>query len=335
MTENLNNLENAEALEPCENVVTINADETLSGLRADVAAAMVCERLGLHITRSGVQKLAEGGALKKNGVPVTKKYKLAPGDELELWLPEPEPSLVVPENIPLDVVYEDDDIVVVNKPVGMVVHPAPGHPTGTLVSALLYHCGDSLSGIGGVMRPGIVHRIDKDTSGLICVAKNDAAHLFLSAQLKDHSMSRTYEAICIGRLPEDAGRIEAPIGRSAADRKKMAVRSDGRSAATNYERIAEYSSREGGVYTHFRARLETGRTHQIRVHLSHIGHPLLGDGVYGGGKTAFEKHHPSLICGQCLHACELRLVHPSTREEMVFSAPRGEDFDKILELLKA
>lgn len=321
--------------ETFENTVEVIADEGLIGMRADAATAVVCEKLGLTVTRSAVQKLADSGALTKNGVPVQKKYKLAPGDVLILTLPEPEVLDVAPENIPLNVVYEDCDIIVINKPQGMVVHPAAGHDTGTLVSALLYHCGDSLSGIGGVMRPGIVHRIDKDTSGLICVAKNDAAHVSLSAQLKDHSMHRTYEAICIGRMPEEAGRVEAAIGRSKNDRKKMAVRSDGKPAATNYAVLAEFSPKEGGVLSHLRLKLETGRTHQIRVHMAYLGHPLIGDTVYGGGGTNFEKRHPSLFAGQCLHAASLELTHPRTGEVMRFDAPRPENFNKILSLLES
>lgn len=320
------------ALPSCD-VIEIPADGKTTGLRADAAAAVVCESLGLSLTRSAIQKLAEAGALTKNGVPVPKKYKLSQGDVLELMLPEPEPLDVEPENIPLDVVYEDGDIIVINKPQGMVVHPAPGHPRGTLVSALLYHCGNSLSGIGGVMRPGIVHRIDKDTGGLICVAKNDEAHASLSAQLKDHSMCRTYEAICIGRLRESSGRIDAPIGRSSADRKKMAIRPDGRSAATNYEVLAEYSPREGGAYSHLRLRLETGRTHQIRVHMAHLGHPLLGDPVYGGVGSQFERRHPSLFKGQFLHAVSLTLTHPHTGETMTFEAPIPDNFKNVLSLL--
>ena len=317
-----------------ENTVIVTADDGYVGQRADAAAAAVCESLGLTLTRSAVQKLAEAGELRLNGVAVKKNYKLSAGDVLVLSLPEPEPLDVKPENIPLDVVYEDGDIIVINKPAGMVVHPAPGHLSGTLVSALLYHCGDSLSGIGGVMRPGIVHRIDKDTTGLICVAKNDFAHTHLSAQLKDHSMRRTYEAICLGRLPETVGKVDAPIGRSSTDRKKMAVRTGGREAVTHYEVMGEFTPREGGAMSHLRLELETGRTHQIRVHMAYVGHPLLGDFVYGGGSTAFEKRHPSLFAGQCLHAARLRLTHPRTGEVMSFEARRPENFEKIIKLLQ-
>ncbi|MBR6808523.1 MAG: RluA family pseudouridine synthase [Clostridia bacterium] len=316
-----------------ENTVIVTSDEGYAGQRADAAAAAVCESLGLPLTRSAVQKLAEAGALTLKGKPVKKNYKLAAGDVLILSLPEPEALDVAPENIPLDVVYEDGDIIVINKPAGMVVHPAPGHLSGTLVSALLYHCGTSLSGIGGVMRPGIVHRIDKDTTGLICVAKNDFSHTFLSDQLKDHSMSRTYEALCIGRLPETRGKVDAPIGRSTSDRKKMAVRAGGREAVTHYEVIGEYTPKEGGAVSHLRLELETGRTHQIRVHMAYVGHPLLGDGVYGGAGTAFEKRHPALFTGQCLHASRLRLTHPRTGELMTFVAPRPENLEKIIKLL--
>ncbi|MCQ2457048.1 MAG: RluA family pseudouridine synthase [Clostridia bacterium] len=300
-------------------------------MRADAALAGFCAEEGLSLTRSAIAKLISDGLVTKNGSPIQKNYKLSRGDVLILTVPEPEACDVAPENIPLDVVYEDGDVIVVNKPQGMVVHPAPGHATGTLVSALLYHCGDSLSGIGGVTRPGIVHRIDRDTSGLICAAKNDAAHASLALPLKDHSMARTYEAICLGRLPADEGRIEAPIGRSRTDRKKMAVVSDGRPAATNYRVLRVFEN--GSAMSHVELKLETGRTHQIRVHMAHVGHPLLGDSVYGGGSTVFEKHHPGVLAGQCLHAKELTFIHPSTGEKMTFSAPRPANFDRVIELL--
>ena len=316
-----------------ENTFVFTVSEKQTGKRADAVTAEACTDAGLTLTRSAVQKLIESGAVTRGDTPIAKNLKLKAGDTLTVTLPELEPCEVLPENIPLDVVYEDGDIIVINKPQGMVVHPAPGHATGTLVSALLYRCGDSLSGIGGVMRPGIVHRIDRDTSGLICVAKNDASHLALSEQLQDHSMCRTYDAVCIGRLKEPSGRVEAPIGRSRTDRKKMAVMSDGKYAATNYEVVGEYSA--GGITaSHVRLKLETGRTHQIRVHMAYIGHPLLGDSVYGGGGTQFEKKHPACFEGQSLHASCLELTHPSTGERMSFSCPLPDNFTRLLELLK-
>ncbi len=249
-----------------------------------------------------------------------------------MTVPEPVSPAAEPEDVPLDVIYEDRDIIVINKPQGMVVHPAPGHEHGTLASALLFHCGSSLSGINGVLRPGIVHRIDRDTSGLICAAKNDAAHLSLSEQLKEHSMFRIYRAVVVGKLPEDEGTVNAPLGRHKTDRKKMALVSptDGREAVTHYKVI----SRPDG-FTYAELKLETGRTHQIRVHMAHIGHPVLGDHVYGGGSTQFEKRHPDLFRGQCLHAAELELTHPATGERMRFEAPLPDNYKRILELIKA
>ena len=311
--------------------VIFTASEEHSGQRVDAALAASGIAEDFSLTRSAIAKLISDGLVTKDGVPVRKNCKLTAGDVLTVILPEPEACDVAPQDIPLDVVYEDSDVIVVNKPQGMVVHPAPGHADGTLVSALLFHCGDSLSGIGGVMRPGIVHRIDRDTSGLICVAKNDVAHTSLALQLKDHSMCRTYEAICLGRLPADEGRIEAPIGRSRTDRKKMAVVPDGRSAATNYRVLRVFEN--GSAMSHVELKLETGRTHQIRVHMAHIGHPLLGDSVYGGGSTVFEKHHPGVLAGQCLHARELTFTHPATGEKMTFAAPRPANFERVIELL--
>ena len=238
-------------------------------------------------------------------------------------MPEPEPLEISAENIPLDIVYEDEDVAVINKPRGMVVHPAPGHPDGTLVNALMHHCGDSLSGIGGVKRPGIVHRIDMDTSGLLIVAKNDFAHTHLSDQLSDRSLSRVYEAVVYGRIKEDSGKIDAPIGRHPTDRKRMAVTDkNSRNAVTHYEVIARYNG-----FTHVRCILETGRTHQIRVHMTHIGHPLLGDLVYGKKKA--EKG----LSGQCLHAKRLKFIHPKTLEPMAFETELPEYFTAVLNKL--
>ena len=272
------------------------------------------------LTRSAAQKLLEDGAVTLSGRPGKKNDRTAAGMEVSLTLPQPEPPEVQPQDIPLDVVYEDDDVIVVNKPVGMVVHPAPGHPDGTLVNALLYHCGSSLSGINGVLRPGIVHRIDRDTSGLIIAAKNDRAHLALAAQLQDHTLARVYEAVAVGSLKEDSGTVDAPIGRHPVDRKKMAVdRKNGRPAVTHWSVLARYPG-----YTRVECRLETGRTHQIRVHMASIGHPLLGDVVYGN-----KKPFPGLA-GQCLHAKRLRFLHPSTGEPVEVECPLPQWFTDVL-----
>ena len=289
------------------------------GERADALLA----RLIPDLTRSAAQKLLERGAVTSEGRTVRKNDRPAPGQALEAVLPDPEPAGVLPQDIPLDVVYEDGDLIVINKPVGMVVHPAPGHPDGTLVNALLYHCGTSLSGIGGQLRPGIVHRIDRDTSGLIVAAKNDRAHLALAAQLQDHSLARTYEAVAVGGFKADSGTVDAPIGRHPADRKKMAVdRRNGREAVTHWSVLARWPG-----YTHLECRLETGRTHQIRAHLASIGHPLLGDTVYGAKKPV-----PGLA-GQCLHARRLRFVHPSTGRIIEVECPLPSWFQAVLEKL--
>ena len=258
------------------------------------------------LTRSAVQRLLEEGAVTQGGAPVKKNRKTEAGEVYVVALPDPEPIEALPQNIPLDVVYEDEDVIVVNKPVGMVVHPAAGHPDGTLVNALLYHCGNSLSGINGKLRPGIVHRIDRDTSGLIIAAKNDAAHLALAAQLEDHSLYREYHAIAAGGFREDAGTVDAPLARHPVDRKKMAVdRVNGKNAVTHWRVLERYSG-----YTYLQCRLETGRTHQIRVHLASLGHPLLGDTVYGAKKPV-----PGLA-GQCLHAKKLTFIHPRSGEQV-------------------
>lgn len=287
-----------------------------------------------ELTRSAAVRLAEGGSVTVNGRTVReKKYKLCAGDMVEIELPPPVPDEAKPQDIPLDIIYEDEDIIVINKPVGMVVHPAAGNPDGTLVNALLAHCKGQLSGIGGVERPGIVHRIDKDTSGLLAVAKNDAAHVGLAAQLADHSMHRIYTAVAVGGFRDDSGRVDAPIGRHPIDRKKMAVIRDpekkAREAVTNYEVLERYPG-----FTLIRCRLETGRTHQIRVHMAHIGHPLAGDTLYGGGHTRFEKENAKLLVGQCLHAGKLILTHPRTGERMEFEAPLPEENLKIIEKLR-
>lgn len=276
------------------------------------------------VSRSAVQRIIEEGHVTLNGEQVKKNRRTAVGDEYTVIVPEAEETELVAQDIPLDVVYEDDDLIVINKPRGMVVHPAPGHSDGTLVNALMYHCGESLSGVGGEKRPGIVHRIDKDTSGLIIAAKNDFAHLSLSSQLADRSLSRVYEAIVIGRLREDSGTVDAPIGRHHSDRKRMAVTDRGsRPAVTHWELIAHYNG-----FTHVRCHLETGRTHQIRVHMAYIGHPVLGDLVYGRTKKA-EKG----VEGQCLHARELKFIHPRTGEQVSLTCELPEYFRGVLERL--
>ena len=297
--------------------LTLTVDR--EGERADA----LLSRLAPGLTRSAAQKLLERGAATLDGKPVRKNDRPAPGQVVVVRLPDPEPIGLIPQNIPLDVVYEDGDVVVVNKPVGLVVHPAPGHPDGTLVNALLHHCGGSLSGVGGELRPGIVHRIDRDTSGLIIAAKNDAAHQALAAQLADHTLARTYEAVAAGSFREDAGTVDAPIGRCLSDRKKMAVVPNGKRAVTHWEVLERFPG-----LTHVRCRLETGRTHQIRVHMAHLGHPIYGDTVYGGKKPV-----PGLT-GQCLHAVGLRFVHPRTGETVELSCPLSGEFQALLEKLR-
>ena len=299
---------------------TLQALPEDAGERLD---AFLARRLE-NVTRSAAARLCQDGQVVSGGKPLAKNARLTGGETIQVTLPDPEASEAVPQNIPLDVVYEDADVIVVNKPKGLVVHPAPGHPDGTLVNALLYHCGDSLSGIGGELRPGIVHRIDRDTSGLIIAAKNDDAHQKLSAQLQDHTLARTYACIVVGNLRQDSGTVDAPIGRSPGDRKKMAVVPDGRRAVTHWEVVARY-----GGHTLLRCRLETGRTHQIRVHMAYIGHPILGDTVYGAKKAV-----PGLQ-GQCLHAVGLRFLHPRTGELVELHCPLPESFLRQLEKLEA
>ena len=276
------------------------------------------------LTRSAAQRLLEEGAVTCGGKPLKKSEKTVPGQIIQVALPDPEPVDVRPQDIPLDVVYEDADVIVVNKPKGLVVHPAPGHPDGTLVNALLHHCGDSLSGIGGALRPGIVHRIDRDTSGLLIAAKNDFAHQRLSAQLQDHTLSRVYRCIVVGNLREDAGTVDAPIGRCPADRKKMAVVAGGRPAVTHWTVLERLPG-----HTYVECRLETGRTHQIRVHMASIGHPILGDTVYGSKKPV-----PGLQ-GQCLHAVGLRFLHPRTGEAVELWCELPEEFQAQLRRLES
>lgn len=276
--------------------------------------------LDSELTRSAVQKLIDDEMVTVNGVVPRKNMKLKEGDKILLTVPEPVPPEALPENIPLDIVYEDDDLLVVNKPRGMVVHPAAGNPDGTLVNALLYHCGDSLSGINGILRPGIVHRIDKDTSGLLIVAKNDFSHRLLAEQIKEHSFTRKYQAVVCGNIKDDSGTINAPIGRHPTDRKKMTVTlKNSREAVTHYRVMARYRG-----YTHVELTLETGRTHQIRVHMAHIGHPVAGDPVYGG------KNYLKKLDGQCLHAYYISFVHPRTNETLTLSAPLPQYFTDFL-----
>ena len=297
--------------------MTVTCTET--GVRMDVALTQLLE----DVTRSAAQRLLEEGRVTCGGRTVKKNEKTVAGQILTVDLPEPEAVDIVPQDIPLDIRYEDDDVIVLNKPKGLVVHPAAGHADGTLVNALLYHCAGSLSGINGELRPGIVHRIDKDTSGLLIVAKNDFAHQKLAAQLADHTLARTYEAIVCGGVKDDSGTIDAPIGRHPTDRKKMAVtEKNSRHAVTHYEVIARYRG-----YTHIRCRLETGRTHQIRVHTAYKGHPILGDMVYGHKK-------PELgMDSQCLHARELTFLHPRTDEPVTVRCELPEYFTEVLSKL--
>ncbi len=292
------------------------------GIRADRFLSGALEEL----TRSAVQRLMEKGLVLCNGKPLLKSGKLEAGDEITLSIPEPEALDVEAQEIPLEIVYEDEDLLVVNKPKGMVVHPAPGNQDGTLVNALLCHCGSSLSGINGVLRPGIVHRIDKDTSGLLVVAKNDFSHNRLAQQIKEHSFTREYQAVVYGGFSEDSGTVDAPIGRHPVERKKMAVlqsSSTARSAVTHFSVVARY-----GGFTHLRLRLETGRTHQIRVHMAYLGHPVAGDPVYGPKKVI------TALRGQCLHAGKIGFLHPRSGEYLEFSADLPEYFKSFLSTLK-
>lgn len=311
--------------------LALTASETDAGERLD---RFLSEQADL--TRSAAVKLIEEGSVLVGGSVSNKNYRMRCGDCVVVTLPEPEPMEAAPQNIPIDVVYEDEDLIVVNKPVGMVVHPAAGNPDGTLVNALLYHCKGSLSGVGGVIRPGIVHRIDKDTSGLLVVAKNDATHVSLSEQLKGHRINRIYTAVAVGNFREDAGTVDAPIGRHPVDRKKMAVIRNSelraRDAVTHWK-VLSRGDADGNAFTLLRCELETGRTHQIRVHMSATGHPLLGDALYGGGNTKFEARHKSLITGQSLHAGELHFTHPRTGELLHLFAPMPSDMKRVCEML--
>ena len=298
--------------------MTLYAD--IAGERLDAFLA----RCGENLSRSAAQKLIEDGMVKRNGKHPKKNDKLNIGDRIDYDLPEARPVDIVPTEMQLDIVYEDDDVLVINKPKGLVVHPAAGHQDDTLVNGLLYAMGDDLSGINGELRPGIVHRIDKDTSGLLAVAKNDLAHTMLASQLKDHSMARSYEAIVVGSFREDSGTVDAPIGRHPTDRKKMCVTErNSRHAVTHWEVVKRYRG-----YTHIRCRLETGRTHQIRVHMAHIGHPILGDMVYGRKK-------PELgLSSQCLHAFSLCFTHPRTGQPVLVFADLPQYFKEVIAKLE-
>lgn len=316
---------NREGIYDDYSVITVIAEK--SGARLDVfASGMLKDESG--ITRSAIKKLIESGDVLLNGKTSKASEKVKAGDSVTVTLPAPEEYDAAPENIPIDIVYEDNSIAVINKPKGMVVHPAPGNPSGTLVNALMYHIKD-LSGIGGVKRPGIVHRIDKMTSGLLVIAKNDAAHISLSEQIKEHSARRTYIALVCGNIKEDEGKVDAPIGRHPTDRKKMTVKREGnsglfREAVTHYRVLERFSQ-----YTLVEAKLETGRTHQIRVHMAHIKHPVAGDDVYGSGKNPFS------IEGQALHAVRLELCHPETHRNMAFYAPLPDYFKAALKKLNS
>lgn len=301
------------------NVITLTAAEN-KGERIDKFISDSAD----NISRSYAAKLCADGLVLVNGKAADKNLKLKGTETIEVSLPEPETIELKPENIPLEIVYEDNDVIVINKPAGMVVHPAPGNENGTLVNALLYHCGDSLSAINGVIRPGIVHRIDKDTSGLLVAAKNNEAHLKLSEQLKARKAVRKYIALVNGNIKEDSGTINKPIGRSSADRKKMAVTANGREAVTHYNVLERF-----GRYTLTECVLETGRTHQIRVHMASIGHSLVGDKTYGIKKEKFN------LSGQLLHARTIGFVHPSTGEMMQFSSELPDYFSDVIEKLRA
>ena len=300
--------------------IKIICDGLTDGLRIDRFLAETQEEL----SRSYIQKLIADGFVTVSGKTVKSSFKVEDGDEITFTVPDSIIPDIAPEDIPLDIVYEDSDILIVNKPKNMVVHPAAGNYSGTLVNALMFHCAGDLSGINGVERPGIVHRIDKDTTGLLVVCKNNNAHRLIAEQLKVHSITRRYEAICCGVLKEDEGVVDAPIGRNPSDRKKMAInRTNGKNAVTHYRVLERLKG-----YTHIECRLETGRTHQIRVHMSSLGYPLLGDELYGGVRGGFK------LEGQCLHAGVLGFIHPSTEEYVEFKAERPAYFEELLKKLR-
>ena len=302
------------------NEILIEVPENFEGERIDKFLSVLLE----DSSRNAIQKLIENGKVLVNGAVVNKKYKVSTDDEIKMLPSELKPLDAEPENIPLQIVYEDEHLLVVNKPRGMVVHPAPGNYSGTLVNALLYHCKDSLSGINGILRPGIVHRIDKDTSGLLIVAKTDKAHIGLAEQIKEHSFTREYNAVIVGHLKEQQGTVNAPIGRNPKDRKKMCITmTNSKNAVTHYNVIEDY---EG--YSHISLKLETGRTHQIRVHMAHLGHAVAGDYVYGNDKKS------AYLNGQCLHAIKIGFVHPITNEYLEFTSELPDYFTEFLNKLK-
>jgi len=297
-------------------------DETDKGKRMD---KFLSDKGGENASRSYFQKLIKEEKVLVNGTSVKSNYKVNVGDEITVYIPNPQPAKILPENIPLDIVYEDEDVILINKPKGMVVHPAPGHYSGTLVNALMYHCKDNLSGINGVLRPGIVHRIDRDTTGIIIACKNDMAHNSLARQLKEHSITRKYNAIVYHCMKETEGTIHKPIGRHPVDRKKMSTRAKVSKDAITHYRVLENMPKG---YAHIECQLETGRTHQIRVHMAEINHPLVGDTVYGPAKDKFH------LEGQALHARVFGFVHPKTGEYMEFEAPLPKYFEKLLQKLR-
>ncbi|MBR5320625.1 MAG: RluA family pseudouridine synthase [Clostridia bacterium] len=300
--------------------IIIEVPENFEGERIDKFLSVLLQ----DSSRNAIQKLIENGKVLVNGAQVNKKYKVSTDDEIKMLPSELKPLDAEPENIPLDIVYEDEHLLVINKPRGMVVHPAPGNYSGTLVNALLYHCKDSLSGINGILRPGIVHRIDKDTSGLLIVAKTDKAHIGLAQQIKEHSFTREYNAVIVGHLKERQGTVNAPIGRNPKDRKRMCVTmTNSKNAVTHYNTIEDY---EG--YSHISLKLETGRTHQIRVHMAHLGHAVAGDFVYGNDKKS------AYLNGQCLHAIKIGFIHPITQEYLEFTSDLPDYFTEFLNKLK-
>ena len=303
------------------NEILIDVPQEYEGERIDKFLSILIE----NASRNSIQKLIEDGKVLANGNAVNKKYKVKIDDEISVLPSELKPLDAEPENIPLDIVYEDDDLLVVNKPRGMVVHPAPGNYSGTLVNALLYHCKDSLSGINGILRPGIVHRIDKDTSGLLIVAKNDRAHIGLAEQIKEHSFTREYNAVIVGHLKDDNGTVNAPIGRNPKDRKKMCVTyQNSKNAVTHYSVVEDFDG-----YSHIALKLETGRTHQIRVHMAHLGHPVAGDMVYGNDKKS------AFLNGQCLHAIKIGFIHPVKGEYLEFTSELPDYFTDFIKRLKS
>ena len=309
-----------EDIEEQEQIIRIEVEDEYNNVRIDKYLSTVMDDL----SRSYLQKLITEEKVLVEGKAVKANFKVKGGQTIEIYLPEPKETEIVPENIPINIIYEDTDIIVINKPKGLVVHPAPGHETGTLVNALLYHCRGQLSGINGVLRPGIVHRIDKDTTGVIVACKNDNAHRFIAEQLKVHSITRVYHAIVYNSFKEESGRVEASIGRHPKDRKKMAVNvRNGKYAATNYRVIENL-----GNYAYIECRLETGRTHQIRVHMASINHPVVGDTVYGPAKDPFK------LEGQALHAGVLGFIHPTTRKYVEFQAPLPDYFNDLLMKLR-